>query len=971
MQSFLRQAADHIYQTYTDQLSDLCIVLPTRRATLYFKNALAEAAPTGIWSPQIYSMEEFVCNMANVDVLEPLHLQLDLYDIMLTFDPKLDFDQFVGWSSTLLEDFSRMDMELVDPAAVFEYVSEAKALERWDPGKPGSSTPTENVKQYFQLWTNLERTYNALQAKLKKDKQAYTGMAFRMVADRIKDISQSNAGCYKYIFIGLNALSRAEQNIIQTLLSVGKAEVFFDSDDFYMNLESDKRAGHFLKRYKAKWPLPEWNWQQNLLLTDTKEINAIGVANASMQGKIAGQLLREIRVQNPTAEIAIVLPDETLLLPVLHSISDEVSDYNVTMGLSFKGTPLFNLIDLLFDVHLTGVVQPTDTGYRINRYHHLAVTKLLQHPFLRRYEQYLNGLAEREADLDLFQHVLDEMVAKNSVLLTAEEIIKLGREHPMFITLFRTWNDCTDLIDTLYQLVDALSRIYRLEKENPIETEYLYILYTIVKRLDSLFDCREHKISVRSFKKFLYEQINNTKLPFSGEPISPTQVMGMLETRALDFENLIILSVNENVLPQPKKQNSLFPYDVLRTFGLPTYAEQESITSYYFYRLLQRAKRVNLLYVLPSDTYGSGEKSRFILQLQHDLAPKNPNITFRELTAVVEQLDTKEYEPDIVIQKDEEVLGKLKNELQRGLYPSHLNQYVNCSLQYYFSRIAKLQEVEEIDELVGADTFGTIVHQVLEDYFRPFAEEARPIEHADIDQMLAGLSEKVKEEFKRGTLGNLPEQGMNLILYKVAVQLLTRYLEGLQTSEELPLYILSLEDKLQTELEVKLPSGEKVNVQISGKADRIDLSGRTLRVIDYKTGKVLAPSLKVKPEDLEATLLHDRHLDKVRQLWLYRYILAKEIQNGSLLESKVLNLPKSQYEYEAGIISFRNLGAGVLTSELPFVDAQGNPADFMETSERLLRELVVRMLDPAEPIRKTNDLETCQYCAYKSICARG
>ncbi|RNI25030.1 PD-(D/E)XK nuclease family protein [Rufibacter latericius] len=971
MQSFLRQTAEHIYQTYTDQLSDLCIVLPTRRATLYFKNALAEAAPTGIWSPQIYSMEEFVCNMANVEVLEPLHLQLDLYDLMLRFDPHLDFDQFVGWSATLLEDFSRMDMELVDPKAVFEYVSEAKALERWDPAKPGSSVPTPNVKQYFQLWANLERTYHALHQKLSKDKQAYTGMAFRMVASRIKDIAQSDKGCFRYIFVGLNALSKAEQKIIQTLLEAGKADVFFDSDDYYMAPDSDKRAGHFLKRYKAKWPLPEWNWQQNLLLQDTKEINAIGVANASMQGKIAGQLLREIRQKDPKAEIAIVLPDETLLLPVLHSISDEVSDYNVTMGLSFKGTPLFNLVDLLFEVHLTGVVQPTDTGYKVNRYHHLAVTKLLQHPFLRRYEQYLNSIAERETDLDLFQHVLDEMVQRNSVLLTAQEIIQLGREHPMFITLFQTWNDCTDLIDSLYHLVDALGRIYRVESENPIETEYLFILYTIVKRLDTLFDCREHKISVRSFKKFLYEQIGNTKLPFSGEPISPTQVMGMLETRALDFENLIILSVNENVLPQPKKQNSLFPYDVLRTFGLPTYAEQESITSYYFYRLLQRAKRVNLLYVLPSDTYGSGEKSRFILQLQHDLALRNPNIKFRELTAVVEQLDTKEYEPDIIIQKDEVVLGKLKEQLRRGLYPSHLNQFVNCTLQYYFSRIAKLEEVDEIDELVGADTFGTIVHQVLEDYFRPFAEEAKPIQKADVDVMLANLPKKVQLEFKRGTLGNLPEQGMNLILYQVAVQLLTRYLENLRESEELPLYILQLEETLLTDLDVKLPSGEKVPVRIAGKADRIDLSGHTLRVIDYKTGKVEARNLKVNPEELETTLLHDRHLDKVRQLWLYRYILAKEIQKGSLLESKVLNLPKASYDFEAGIISFRNLGAGVLTSELPFVDAQGAPTDFIQTSERLLKELVLRMLNPEEPIRKTNDLETCQYCAYKSICARG
>ncbi|MDX5347360.1 MAG: PD-(D/E)XK nuclease family protein, partial [Hymenobacteraceae bacterium] len=618
VQTFLQNAANYIYHTYKDHISELCIIVPTKRASFYFKDELAKVADEPIWSPEVSPMEEFICRLARVEVVEPITLQLELYDIIRKFDPGIDFDYFVTWAGTLLDDFNRMDQNLVEPESLFEYVSQAKALERWDPQLLGQK-PSPTMANYFVLWDNLQKTYNALQQKLLKNKQAYTGMAFRRVAENIEE-TFGRTNCYKFIFLGLNALSKSEEKIIKTLVKLGKAEVLFDSDDFYMDPQSQNRAGHFLKRYKKYLGLPEWRWQTNQLLTDTKDINVMGVANASMQGKLAGQLLQQYRQKDPNAKVAIILPDETMLLPVLHSIDPSVPDYNVTMGLTFKGTPLFNLIDLLFDTHLTGVLQPSDSGYKVYQYHHLTITKLLTHPFIRRYEQYLNQQPDKKLYADVIKQALEQIIQKNRVLLSSRELIELGKGHPLFNILFKPWKDCDDIIASFYDLIDLLKQVYSQESQNPIEIEYLYIFYTIVKRLDTIFDCREQKISVRSFKKFLYEQIGQTRLPFSGEPISDVQIMGFLETRALDFENIIILSVNENILPQPKRHHSLMPYDVLKSFGLPTYAEQEAITSYHFYRLLQRAKSVNLLYVMPSDTYGSGEKSRFILQLQHELA---------------------------------------------------------------------------------------------------------------------------------------------------------------------------------------------------------------------------------------------------------------------------------------------------------------------------------------------------------------
>jgi len=447
--------------------------------------------------------------------------------------------------------------------------------------------------------------------------------------------------------------------------------------------------------------------------------------------------------------------------------------------------------------------------------------------------------------------------------------------------------------------------------------------------------------------------------------------MGMLETRALDFENLIILSVNENTLPAPKRHESLMPYDVLREFGLPTYAETEGAMAYNFYRLLQRAKRVNLLYVLPSDTYGSGEKSRFILQLQNDLALRNPRIKFRDMTAAVELKQTKKYDEDIVIEKDAQTLQQLKKELQKGLYPSHLNMYINCSLQYYFSRIAKIQEINEVEEQLGTDKFGTLVHQVLEDFFRPFAQSGQPVVAEDVANMLEQLPAQVRQEFERTTRGATPDRGMNYLLFKVAVQVLEKYLTNLKTSDELPLYVLRLEDTLATTLPVQV-GDELLPVRIAGKADRIDLTGNELRVIDYKTGKVERSQLVVKPEDVALHFTTDPKYDKARQLWLYQYILQRNLQDNpeAILQNGGHVVPEDVVP-KSGILSFRNLDAGVLTSEFNFVEADGNtPRDFISASQELLSDFVRRMLDPAEPIRKTNDLEVCQYCPYRGICAR-
>ncbi|OUJ71835.1 PD-(D/E)XK nuclease family protein [Hymenobacter crusticola] len=983
---FLTQAARDLVARFPgSELSDLIVVVPTRRAVVYLKNELALAAEAGqaLWSPRVAAMEDYMVELAGVQVEEPIALQLMLFDILRDIDKKLDFDQFVGWSGLLLQDFSNLDQNLASPAKIFEYLSQAKALERWE--LTDVPAPASTTAQYFRFWDDLEKVYWRLRKRMEHDHLAYPGLAYRLAVNRMQNrLEHQDDTVARHFFLGLGSLSRAEEKMIRALLRAGKAEVLFDGDAFYMEGDSPNRAGQHLRRYRRDWDLPgdSFGGPADLLRGLPREVQFVGVANASMQGKVAGQLLAESRLQDPTAKVAVVLPDETLLLPVLHGLPPEaVPEYNVTMGLSFQSTPLFNLVDLLFEVHLTGIREGSaETGYGVPRYHHLAVTKLLMHPFLRRYQQWLDKQEAQPQYQGLLENICTQIVKRNAVLLPASELLDLGRQHPLIAALFRTWDTCDDIIAACYTLIDLLKQAYE-DQHSAIEAEYLYLFFTLVKRLDSVFDCREQRLSVRSFRRFLYEQMARTRLPFSGEPIADVQVMGLLETRALDFDHIIILSCNENVLPAPKRHASLFPYDVLTQFKLPTYADHESATAHQFWRLLQRARRVDLLHVLPgAEGTRTGERSRFLLQIENDLLPQNPHMVLRDLTASVmsspSPLSRENLGPeasddvvaqtpvgDLVLEKDEKMLHALRGVLEHGLSPSALNEFLNCSLRFYFNRLARFQEAEEVEEKLGADGFGTVVHEALENMFRPFVQAQQPITAADIPALLKQAPQEVEQALRKEESDRhaRTDEGLNFVLGQVAVQLVKRYLESLLAQPgALPLKLEALEQILETKVPVPLANGEQLLVRLFGFTDRLDeLPDGRLRVVDYKTGLVQAYDLKLQKRGEDATAATGRLLtdptssaDKVRQLWLYRFMLEREGRHAA----------------DAAIISLRNLGAGPMTADMGFLTEDGQ--SFVAKGEAMLAELVHRILDPTEPIRKTDDLERCQYCPYKGICAR-
>ena len=1014
--TFLAEVAHELLATYDDDtLSDLVVIVPTRRAVVYLQNELALATPDGqaLWSPRIAAMEDYMVERAGVQVEEPIALQLLLFEIFKGIDPELNFDRFVGWSGLLLQDFSNLDQNLADTKEVFQYLSEAKALERWDLDPEHSKT--DGLARYFNFWDQLARVYRELKRRLRADHLAYPGLAYREAVRRLQEELRDPAkpAPARHIFVGLGGLSKAEEKFINLLRKAGRADLLFDADPFYMEQDSPNRAGQHLRRYWSKWDLPRDTFTlQEHLRGRPHHIRLLGVANASMQGKLAGQLLAEARQLNPQATVAVVLPDETLLLPVLHGLppAELVPEFNVTMGLSFQSTALFNLVDLLFEVHLTGIREgEPGRDYGVPKYHHQAVTKLLAHPFLRRYEQWQDEQADEPQYHHLLEKICQQIVKKQLVLLPATELLKLGHGHPLIEALFKTWDNCDNIIAACYTLIDLLKQVYGHD-HTAIEAEYLYLFYTLVRQLDSAFSCQQQRLSVRSFRRFLYDQMRNTRLPFAGEPLAQVQIMGLLETRALDFDHVIILSCNENSLPAPKRQNSLFPYDVLTEFKLPTYADAEATAAYNFWRLLQRAGRVDLVHVLPgAEGVRTGERSRFLRQLEFDLAAQNPMLVVEDRVVGVPAeartsppgpLSCEEGEPnasernvssgspspqergpggeapaqggDLILEKDDLMLTALRGVLERGLSPSALNEYISCTLKFYFSRLARFQENEEVEEALGADGFGTVVHDSLEHLLKPFELEKRDLTAADLPELLKKVPAEVQRQLRQEEADRQarPDDGLNHVLGQVAVRLIRKYLESLPHQPGvLPLRIAAQETAMVATVFADVPGrAEPLPVRILGRADRIDaLPDGRRRVVDYKTGLVERRELNLRgtqkpltPAETVERLLTESSsgADKVRQLWLYRFMLESDLTHPAPPGS------------EAAILSLRKIDDGLLMAPLDFITEGTGEPDFLKASAELVARLARRVLDPTEAIRKTDDLAKCEYCPYRGICAR-
>ena len=989
--TFLQQTAKTIFDGHPNGFDHVWVILPTRRAVSVFLDELGKLSDKPFLAPHATAIDDFVTEAAGLQLIDQVGLLFELFEVFRVIDPEVEFEQFIGWASVLLADFDRIDQHMVKPDYLFDYLTEAKALERWQLDLPPGANPihtTAGTSRYFRLFENLKAAYTALRDRLTAQGLAYRGMAYRQLAEQVVERVRDNADYEMIYFVGFNALSRAESEIMETLLKGKKARMIWDVDRYYLD-DKKQEAGLFLRRYlESGWFFSKENRQEiGQTLTDSpKHIRIVGVPNASMQTKVAGQIYKQWSSRNaapPTGgsersdgaeagKTAIVLADESMLVSMLYALDESVTDLNVTMGLSLRNSLLFTLIDTLFEMQRTVHEFRTKDGrdLRIPKFHYRHVVKVLNHPFVQHYARIRNlqavvdspnGQLESGGQTrPLLVHIQELILSRQWVYLSEGDLRELGQNDPLLKTLFLRWptDQPTEIIGTLYRLIDLLRYVYR-DTQDAVEIEYLYVFYTLLQQLETTLERQAQTagvpVTLRSLRQFLYELVRQTSIPFTSEGNSNLQVMGMLETRALDFDRVIIVSVNEGMLPQTRRLNSLIPFDISTELKLPTYREQEAVMAYHFYRLLQRAKEIVLIHTTSPDAYGNGkgEPSRFIRQIEHELvsAGKGAITISKPLVKFGKQQVRDTVAQGWEVAKSPEVLAKLRTLLTgRGLYPTALNQFIDCSLSFYFSRVAGIAEEDEIEEKMGAAEFGNWLHKTLENLDKNYRIPGLPV---TLDMVQAELEATFKQVMK----GRVMESGINLLLYDVAQRLMLDFQE--RQAKLVDLRVISTEEKYSTQLDVTLDGGEVLRVNIGGKIDRVEQLGQTIRIIDYKTGKVELPA---KSSDIVARLPLETgpKWGKARQLWLYKYLFLKDSKGYN-----PKNLPVT-----AGFYSFRAIEEGLQENTINFHGSDETPAQFIGASEEMLRVMLRRLLDPAEAFRKTDKLETCAYCDFKRICGR-
>ncbi|GAB4130345.1 MAG: PD-(D/E)XK nuclease family protein [Raineya sp.] len=1003
MVSFLKKSCEYIINQFAS-LEKVCILVPSRRSKhslhLEFKRA---NVPT---MPLIYPIDDFITRTyERSDPIELLLLlQQTAYNLLSKEQGK---DNLLSWLPTLLKDFSNIDQNLIDAKQIFSNLADIERLKQWDLEEIRRAQAQEKLKYYFEFWDKLYEIYTSYKQTLFAQNKAYTGMMYRHLAENTKSLLVDNQDFEHFVFLGFNAFNKSEEKIIRQLLAQNKATLLWDTDSFYMEHTGTNPAANSLKKYKKEWFATNpsaWLWQENHLLRTKKDVLTIETGNFTLQAQVAAQLIEQWDKEKPRKTV-IVLPDESLLLPLLHSIDRE--SYNITMGLNLQNSTLFNLITVLFEMQQSRKYKKwifrREDGQEEEKhtvfYHYAQVQKILTHPFVRKYEQLLIKDLGLDINHSFIRAATRYIVRYNKVHLKAWELKKLpdillaneeNEAHKATIAplyeelkeplkiLFGSWNtqNIRSVSKRIQKLMEFFEKIYEKHTDD-LERFYVQKFKHLFRKLRKILQKKEYDLDFRTFKNFLFQLVRDERIPFESSRDSRLQIMGFLETRTLDFEQVIILAANEGTFPQGKKIQSLIPIDVAKSFGLPTYHDYEAMQSYYFFRLLQRAKKVALVYCSSKTQTGGGssEISRYALQIEHDLAPKNPNIRIEKLAATFENTQNKDLE-DLSVHKTPEIIAAIETKLQEQLSPTAIDSFIRCSLQYYFSYIAGIREAKEVVEDIEADAMGLIIHSVLEEVFNHTNQEGfitidiLKEELKNIEKRVAETLQKNVQYVQDAMIGN------NLIAKEAAIYYVREFLEqqieeleqqdlGLQQFE-----ILSLENK--EERKKILPAeilyqynAKTLLVRVRGIVDRVDRFGNVLRIIDYKTGSVSQSDLVIDEKKfLEITT--NKEFGKARQLWLYRYLLLKNLQSNPQWETQKNNASA----VEAGIYSMR-------AKDMKFMKLHIGREEwlqeniFFEKTEKWLLEVLQEMLDADKPFKKTEDIEVCRYCQYKNICGRG
>lgn len=903
--SFLNKISKIIVADYSENFSDLIVILPNRRAKVFLIDELKKETTQTIFSPEIISIEDFVQNIAGIRSIDPVELLFEFYNVYLSVTEKEQesFETFANWAKTLLQDFNEIDRYLLEPDKILKYLENIKEVEHW---AVDIDKRTDLIDKYLIFWKKLPLYYHSLYNYLLNKGVGYQGLIYREAVENLNHFSETLKN-KKFLFAGFNALNHAEEKIIQHLLALDKAKIYWDIDETFLN-DPFHDTGLFQRRFKSTWSYYKSNpyeWITNDF-KEAKNIQVIGTPKSIGQAKIVGEIIEKHSEQNEAKlqNVAVVLGEESLLVPMLYSLPSNVDALNITMGYSSKNNPVQLLIAKLFKAH-TNAISRNSSSYV---FYYKDVLDILTHPLI---EPYIYS-----------KQLVSKINQNNYTFIVHKRILELQEnQNELFELIFKKWDGSSvSILENLSQILLLIKSNSSSDKDPEVSEEkitnaFVYSIYKVINKMISYFSTNPNIDSVETLFAIYKQVIDVAEVSFEGEPLNGLQIMGVLESRVLDFETVIITSVNEGKFPAGKSMNSFIPYDVKKEYGLPTFKEKDAIYTYHFYHLLQRAKNIYLLYNSDSEGLDAGERSRFITQLEVENQP-NHNLTFQTYNANVPEIA---HQP-LVIPKSDKVMERLKIiATDKGFSPSSLTNYIRNPIQFYFQRILRISETDEVEESIALNTLGTIIHQTLEELYKPFI--GKILIENDIKICIKNIDEEVLKQFKLEYKEGEIKKGRNLLAFEVAKRNVFNFLkvelESIQNGDQIQ--IIALEKRLERELNhSKLP----YPIKIGGSVDRIENRNGKIRIIDYKTGNVTKANVTLKSWN---GLTEDIKNDKIIQILAYAFMYEEHAKG---------------LEIEAGIISFKNMKGGFL----PFGFGKGKEAIEVvspEIMENYIEEMLV------------------------------
>lgn len=957
METFLKQVAHDLYNKTEGNFTKVAIVFPNKRASLFFNEYLAQESDRPIWSPTYVSISELFRQSSDLSIADPIKLVCDLYKVFQkATGSKETLDDFYFWGEMLIADFDDADKNMADTHALFSNLKDLNELmDNYDFLEEGQKEAlsqffhnfsinqvTELKQRFISMWNVLGDIYAEYKALLESQSIAYEGMLYRQV---IEQLDVEALPYNKYIFVGFNVLNKVEHTLFKKLNEAGKAMFYWDYDTFYLN-KTPHEAGEFIRRNLRDFPseLPASFFDN---LNQPKEVTFIESPTENGQVRYLLQWIRE-NLTSQEKETAVVLCNEALLQPVLHALPDNVKHINITMGFPLSQTPAYSFVNALMELHTS--------GYNPNngRYLFAEVISVLKHPYTRQLSPEAEKL-EQTLTRDNRFYPLPSELKQDNVL----ELLFTPRRNNL--DLCSMLSEALKEVAVIYQQQaashsDAFDQLYR---------ESLFKTYTLVNRFHTLIESKELNVQAGTFQRLLTRVMSSSSIPFHGEPAIGMQVMGVLETRNLDFRHLIMLSVNEGQLPKAGGDSSFIPYNLRKAFGMTTIDHKIAVYAYYFYRLMQRAEKVTLVYNTATDGINRGELSRFMLQF---LIEWGYPVLRKQLEAAQSPQDS----TPIIIEKTPDIMERMKsvfdirNNPKALISPSALNCYLDCPLKFYYKYVALLSAPDEVTADIDSAKFGSIFHYAAEHIYKDLTAHGKLISRENLETLLKDevrLQTYVDNGFKE-LFFNLPpnEQpeynGIQLINSAVIVKYIQQLLRN--DLRYAPFTFIGSEQRIFENIEICTSTGD-IQSRIGGIIDRIDSKGESLRIVDYKTGGDADT-----PANVQSLFIPDKKRSNyVFQTFLYASIVCKKLReknDSRLVAPALLYIHRAASEKYSPVIQ---MGEPRKPKE-PVDNFAQHEGDFRENLKTLLEDI----FNPDISFTQTEIEDKCAYCDFRALCKK-